>query len=714
MKHRSTLLLCLAPLLLACGGGQVSSSTPATTSQGSTSSPAGSSVQTSVPATTSQAPSGEQYLFYQIQEGQTKDGLEGAPWVNSTKEGIANKLIKPSEKDDFYLHKTYDMQVNAKLEEGDIAIGGMPGAIKAVSKNTTKILAEKTSSSFSDTLNGIYSLYAKEDKSAEVQYVKSQIDEIKAISSLDNLANYLYEKGYDSVWPLFEIVHTGNGKLILKEENMGLTPSSVNYAYLYNGEEAKQRVIDTTVFLLGLYGYSEADAKALLESSANSYKEVTEGGFDTDTVTVTEMDTKFPHLRLKEYFNTKLGYALTDAITIDGNIKRLLSAMSNAWSEAQDAIKLTLEKAKEILIFRKGFISAISRGTKGENNFIELTRGLNNNTHGYNEDMFEKEIFGSYFTDLYDRVYIDNYETKERRESIISLMKDIAGEYKALLNGSTWLDESTRREATNKLDAMTFDACYPVSLESLPAWNYTLPTSFMRSVDDYSAWSRLASHPINANYNLWGKATVTTVNGIYNLMSNSFIIYDGLLAGDYYNKNMSKEELYGSIGAVIGHEISHAFDVNGAQYDKDGVERNWWTDKDKQAYASKVEKIKNTWSQYENKPNMKLSCDEGMLGEIIADMGGVSVCLRLGAKETSFNYDKFFTSYANMHGSIMSEQTLEILIYGGESGKQDSHPIPVFRVNGVVNQFDKFYEIYDVKANDKMYVAATDRLNIWG
>jgi putative endopeptidase len=235
----------------------------------------------------------------------------------------------------------------------------------------------------------------------------------------------------------------------------------------------------------------------------------------------------------------------------------------------------------------------------------------------------------------------------------------------------------------------------------------------MQAANDYSAWSRLAIQPINENFRTWA-GTVTTVNGVYDQMANAFVIYDGLLALDAYGENMSKEELYGSIGAVIGHEISHAFDVSGSKRDKDGVERDWWTDKDKAAYATKVEKIRNVWSTYENKPDMKLSCDEDMLGEIIADMGGVSVCLRLGSKQQGFNYDKFFSSYASMHGSILSEDTLNNLIYGAMTGKQDSHPLPMFRVNGVVNQFKEFYDTYGISENDKMYVAASDRLNIWG
>ncbi|MDY6391422.1 MAG: M13-type metalloendopeptidase [Bacilli bacterium] len=718
MNNRKALLLCLIPLMLSCANASSSpiatSSVAPATSSGTPTASSDAPASSSSPAASSSssaAPKGD-YLFYQLKEGATKDGLEGAPWVNSVKEGIAAKLVKPSLKDDFYLNKTYDMQINAKLEPGDIAVGGLPGAIKTISKRTTKMLTEETTSSYSSALRSVFSLFSKEDKSAEVAYVKGLIDEIKAISTLDALADYLCNKGYDSVWPLFEIVRTGAGKLLFKEENMGLTPSSVFYDYTSEGGENKQRVIDTSVYMLGLYGYSEEQAKAVLDSAANSYRDVTSKSFDQAIVSIKEIDDRFPYLKLKEYLSTKLGYSLNDEVTVSGGAYHLLSAISSAWNGAEGA-DLNLAQIKDSLIFRLAFISCISRGMSGENGFITLTQGLNSNTQGFNDDMHLKDIFATYFRDVYDRVYLDNYETKERRASIISLMNEVTAEYKALLNGSTWLDESTRKEAVEKLEAMTFDACYPVSLDSLPAWNFTVPTTFMEAVNNYSAWSRRAEQPVNPNYSLWA-GTVTTINGVYSPITNSFVIYDGLLASDSYSTNMSKEELYGSIGAVIGHEISHAFDVSGAKYDKSGLASDWWTSKDKAAYEAKVNKIKNVWSQYENKPNMKLSCDEEMLGEIIADMGGVSVCLRLGAKQTNFDYDKFFTSYAAMHGSIMSEDALNNLIYGAMTGKQDPHPISTFRVNGVVNQFEKFYETYQVGENDKMYVAAADRLNIWG
>ena len=674
--------------------------------------PAGSS-SSGDPASSVTSREAGDYLFYKLKEGQNKDGLEGSPWVNSVKDGIGKKLIKPSEKDDFYLNRTYEMQNSATLEPGDMAIGGMPGAIKEISKRTSKMLSEKTTSAYGDTLNQIFNLYSKVDKTNDERYVKSIIDEIKAISSLDALAEYLYNKGYDSVWPLFEIVRDKKDGLSLKEDNMGLTPSSINYSYLNGTEEEKQRVNDTAVYLLGLYGYNETEAKEVLDKATNAYRDATNKGIAVENTSVKEIDSLFPHLRLKDYFSTKLGYTSSTNINVDTNIVHLLNAISASW-EGQSAgnPSMSLEEIKDILILRAAFVSVISRELTGDKGFITLTEGLNSNARGFNEDMHQKEIFSSFFKDVYDRVYIDNYENKERRASIISLMEEVAGEYKNLLKGSSWLDESTRNAAVDKLDAMAFDACYPVYLESLPAWNLNA-SSFMEAANAYSAWSRKADQPVNEKASLWA-GTITTVNGVYSPVDNAFVIYDGLLASSTYSDNMGKEELYGSIGTIIGHEISHAFDVAGSKYDKHGTQSDWWTDKDKEAYAAKVEKIKTVWSTYENKPNMKLSCSEGMLGEIIADMGGVSVCLRLGGKINGFNYDKFFSSYANMHGSIMPEAVLENLIYGGEGGQQDSHPLGVFRVNGVVNQFEKFYETFNVKEGDMMYVAPNSRLNIWG
>ena len=624
---------------------------------------------------------------------------------------MAAKFKKPSLKDDFYLSTTYDMQVAAKLGPDDIAIGGMPGAMKQVSANTTKMLTEKTESKYSDALNKAYQLYSATDKSAEVAYTKGIIDEVKAITNFTGLVNFLKTKGYGLSWSFFEVLKYSEDTIVFHQDNMGLNPSSVSYAFGSFSDGNKERALATTVYLLKKYGYSDADARSLAELGWGTDYEITNGTGNGET-TVGEIDEYLPGLGLKEYL-TGLGYAETVKINIERPVYCILKTLISIKDSIPDT-SITLDGVKAMLICRFAFASIYGYELTGENGYIALTEGLDSNATGYNQDMYLKLMFDGQITDLYDRVYIDNFETKERRQAILKIMQDVVAEYTSLLQGSTWLEATTRQAAVDKINAIKYDACYPVRLENLPDFNVGSPTCYIEFINAYKRWAYSANQPAHDKFGMWNHATVTTMNAVYMPTGNAFVVYDGILATESYSTSATKEELYGSIGAVVGHEISHAFDNNGSKYDKTGYETDWWTAKDRSAFNAKVDKIKNVWKEYEYKSDMKLQCHEEMLGEIIADMGGISVTLRLAAKETNFDYKKYFTAYANTMGSVMSDMILENMVYGKQTGQQDSHPTPVFRVNGVLNQFQKFYDTFDIKEGDHMYVAADQRLNIWG
>ena len=700
----------LAALLVACGPN-TSSSAPSSSIPPSSSDSSSQSQSSSSSSASSQA-GGSQYLFYNLVDGVSPSDVYGAPWANTASEGMAAKFQKPSLKDDFYLATTYQMQSTAKLGPDDIAIGGMPGAMKQVSKNTTKMLTEKTESKFSDALNKAYQLYSSTDKSAEIAYTKGIIDEIKAITDFAGLANFLKTKGYALSWSFFEVLKLADDQIAFHRDNLGLNDSTISYAFGPSSEtEAKQKALDTTAYLLQKYGYTEADARTLANLGwSTDYDMSNLDG--TGSTTVGEIDALFPGLGLKDYL-TGLGYGNSVKVEIERAVNSILKSLLDV-KESTPGTGMTLDSIKAVLICRFAFASIYGYELTGDNGYINLTQGLDPNAQGYNQDMFLKSMFDGQITDLYDRVYIDNFETKERRKAIEKIMQDVVTEYTSLLQGSSWLEPSTRQAAVEKIQAMRYDCCYPVRLENLPDFNVGNPTCYTEFINAYKRWAAGANQPAHTKFGMWNHATVTTLNAVYMPMGNSFVVFDGILADGPSATNASKEELYGSIGAVIGHEISHAFDNNGSQYDKDGYQRDWWTANDRAAFNAKVEKIKSVWKEYEYKSNMKLQCHEEMLGEIIADMGGVSVTLRLAAKESQFDYTKYFASYANAMGSVMSEMILDSMVYGTQSGVQDAHPLPVFRVNGVVNQFAKFYETYGVAQGDHMFVPSDQRLNIWG
>jgi putative endopeptidase len=207
------------------------------------------------------------------------------------------------------------------------------------------------------------------------------------------------------------------------------------------------------------------------------------------------------------------------------------------------------------------------------------------------------------------------------------------------------------------------------------------------------------------NKNLWGMATLLT-NAFYNPTNNSINILLGILDEDFYNDDMSKEQIYAGIGSVIGHEISHAFDTNGAQFDKDGNYSNWWTDEDYTAFQNRAQKLIDYYN------GITVYGDENAIGsmvqtEAIADMAGIKAMLTLAAKEENFDYKLFFESYAHIWKEISTyEDTYSQLT-------QDPHPLSYLRVNASVQQFDEFYNAFDVKEGDGMYLAPDNRVLVW-
>ena len=168
---------------------------------------------------------------------------------------------------------------------------------------------------------------------------------------------------------------------------------------------------------------------------------------------------------------------------------------------------------------------------------------------------------------------------------------------------------------------------------------------------------------------------------------------------------MSDEELYARIGMVIGHEISHAFDSTGAQYDKDGNMNLWWTQEDWKAFNEKNARLEAYYSAMQAWEGENL--DGSILtGEACADMGGLKCMLRIAAKKEGFDYDRFFRSYADLW---LAEGTLNYTY----SHLKDEHPLPYLRVNCVLQQYDEFLDFYGITEGDGMYLAPEDRVNIW-
>ena len=479
---------------------------------------------------------------------------------------------------------------------------------------------------------------------------------------------------------------------------MGWSIASTIEPFFSGDPSAINERVDKLAPIMVNLGYSEADAKTLLRSGLEEERMLRNkaGMTPTTSCKVSELDANFVGLGLTDLFKS-FGYADDATIEMEEEIAVILNSIASC---GDTDVKLI----KDALICRIGIGAKVALTFE---EFSSLAYELDSNMAGYTPEMLYRELFIDHVKDLYDRAYIDNFETKERKQMITSLMGEVKEEYHKLLAEASWLSKETRDKAIEKVDAIAFDAVYPAHLYSLPSWTSNEEfTSFYAIAKAYREWMYDAKMAAFTHPELW-QTTITMMNAVYYPDANSFVMYEGLLSTNSYSAN-DVEELYGSVGSIIGHEISHAFDNNGANYDKYGQRENWWTDDDRNAFNQKSQKVVDNWNKIYYKDNVPTWASK-MLGEIVADMGGITVMLRLAQKKENFDYDKFFKAYSSSNGAVFSSQFIDEMFYG----RQDEHPMNYLRVNNVLNQFPKFHETYGIKEGDKMYTAEADRLPIW-
>ena len=224
-------------------------------------------------------------------------------------------------------------------------------------------------------------------------------------------------------------------------------------------------------------------------------------------------------------------------------------------------------------------------------------------------------------------------------------------------------------------------------------------------ITDYYYKQDIARINQKVNKDAWYMSTLET-NAFYDAGNNSINILLGILGGEFYQDDMSEEELYSGIGMVIGHEISHAFDPTGAQFDAKGNYANWWTDEDRAAFDARAQKLIDYFNSITAFDGKKVS-GKNVQGEAIADLTSLQCMLRLAKEKKDFDYDQFFRHYASIWRCYSTVQ------YENYRMKQDPHPLAYLRVNAMVQQFEEFYQTYHVTSGDQMYLAPEKRLTVW-
>ncbi len=306
------------------------------------------------------------------------------------------------------------------------------------------------------------------------------------------------------------------------------------------------------------------------------------------------------------------------------------------------------------------------------------------------------------------KLYCQQYVTAQDKQNIEELIEEIIGGYKEMIEKEDFLSDATKEKAIQKLDTMIVNCMYPDDWSEYSYDELELSDNFFDACIDILQFERekeLSEFNDPIDKTKWVEVPITQ-NAFYYFSNNSINMLPGLIGDVLYNKDMSKEEVYGKVGAVIGHEISHAFDALGSSYDADGNYKDWWTAEDKANYKEKTDKLVAYYDNISIWDGLK--CDgELVKTEACADMGGIAVLLQIAAEDPDFDYEKFFSSFAQTWAANVTAATSEYL------AKYDEHPLYYLRLNVTVAQFEEFYETFGIKEGDGMYIAPENRVKIW-
>lgn len=312
-------------------------------------------------------------------------------------------------------------------------------------------------------------------------------------------------------------------------------------------------------------------------------------------------------------------------------------------------------------------------------------------------------------------LYVEDYIDASTKRDAMSFADTIHKHALDRLTKVEWLEESTKKLAVRKLRAMTFSISNPdefpgIKIPDLITDNFLLNMFLLSEMNADTMISRMASV---ADPNNWDEAPYT-VNAYYFNERNQFILPAGSIQWPFYRR--SKERIgwnYGGLGAVIGHEITHAFDMDGKDYNEKGEKESWWTKKDNAEYTKRTDALVHL---FDSAKILGHPVDGALtLSENIADLGGLAIALDAlrqelhGASEEEKKKQMrdFFTAYAVSWR--VKERPKKVI----QSLFLDVHAPAELRVNFIVNQFDEWYELFGVVTGDDLYVPPEERVRIF-
>lgn len=633
---------------------------------------------------------------------------------------------KPRLEDNFYNYINYDKLSKVLVDESKAAdtwsyISSYTETLEEEKKKIIDDIVSKCDTYPSDSVNKKLCTYYESLKNINYNENKKVLDEyIDLINSSKNIAEYqkniatVNNKLYDANI-LFSLTYG------IKDDDFAKKYPTISYMYydylddsnyynlalLYDNGEKRSILKKSDLKLLMEYGYSEEDARRVVANiydmfaTIAKYSSLTRDEKEAKLYTIEELSHKYSNINfdlIKSELDNRFGTSTNILVGDDTQLKLINNYL------VDENLQTLKEYALVRLLYTYGY-------TINENMYTiakkldNLKNGISEDKKINKEDMIYEDI-SEVFNDTIAIEFAKKYSYDKLKPYYKNLIDTYLEEYRKRINRESWLGKETKANAIKKIDRMGVNVLYPDTDKSI-YYNltgnniYEIGSNLSKSYDKY-VFDNIEKYNIITNNWL-------EVNAFYAPYSNYMVLemgyvyaFNDAMSIDINNIDDYYYETLGGIGFTVGHELSHGFDNSGSKFDEFGKENDWWTEEDKIAYNKlnlKVEKYYDKLGQdgYQT------------LGENIADLGAMALTIQIAESKNAIknDYKKIFESIAEFEVWQSSHYMKGWLLLNEEHSPSEN------RINGVYSSTDKFYEVYDIKKGDKMYVAPEDRVSVW-
>ena len=599
------------------------------------------------------------------------------------------------------------------------------GLIQEIAEST-KGQSTKYKGTVAQKIGDLYNLAmdtARRDQEG-IAPVQKTLDEIAGISTREELSKVLGAAMDYQLWAMYVDADAMNSSMnILNEYQAGFSLGEKEY-YLDNDEQTtkiRNAYVAYVEKMFGLFGFADGAERAQtvlrletrLAKAAYSNVELRDPQANYNKMSVAELQELVPQVDWKVYFEA-LGVTI-DSLSV-GQKPHLQEAGKMLAEEPLEDLKTlftwqVIEGAAsylttEIYMTSFDFYGKVLSGREEPSPLWKRAVGIVNGTLG--------EAVG--------QMYVKKYFPEENKARMLALVHNLQKALGIRIENLTWMSRETKDKALEKLNAMTIKIGYPDEWRDYSKLDINAEDTY------YANLQRAAKFEQEYSLSYLGKPvdkkkwymTPQTVNAYYNPSSNEICFPAGILQYPFFDMSADDAFNYGAIGVVIGHEMTHGFDDQGCQFDKDGNMANWWTAEDKAAFDARTKVMEEAFNKIEVAPGVHAN-GAFTLGENIADHGGLQVSFlaftlneeakpankRLQTRDGFTPAQRFFLAYANVWaGNIRPEEILN-------RTKSDPHSLGRWRVNGALPQINARYEAWNVTESSPLYVAPENRVSIW-